>query len=66
MLDEVISSLNLMPGYTVLDATAGGGGHSLEILKRIQPGGKLIGLDADASAVEIARTTLKDLDHPAN
>ncbi len=60
MLDEVISSLNLKPGYIVLDATAGGGGHALEILKRIQPGGKLIGLDADASAVAIAGNALRD------
>ena len=58
MLDEVISSLNLKPGYTVLDGTIGGGGHAIEILKRIQPGGKLIGLDADPSAVNIARESL--------
>lgn len=60
MLDEVISSLNLKPGYTVLDGTVGGGGHAIEILKRIQPGGKLIGLDADASAVARARERLRD------
>jgi 16S rRNA (cytosine1402-N4)-methyltransferase len=60
MLDEVMSSLNLMPGYTVLDATLGGGGHAVEILKRISPGGKLIGLDADASAVAMAASALKD------
>jgi 16S rRNA (cytosine1402-N4)-methyltransferase len=60
MLDEVISSLNLMPGYTVLDATLGGGGHAVEILKRISPGGKLIGLDADASAVAAVASALKD------
>ncbi|MCM8761145.1 MAG: 16S rRNA (cytosine(1402)-N(4))-methyltransferase RsmH [Candidatus Omnitrophica bacterium] len=59
MLDEVISSLNLKPGDKVLDATIGGGGHSIQILKRIQPGGKLIGLDADASAVKIARQKLE-------
>lgn len=60
MLDEVVSSLNLRPGYTVLDATLGGGGHAVEILKRISPGGKLIGLDADASAVAIAANALRD------
>ena len=60
MLEEAISSLELKPGYTVLDGTIGGGGHAIEILKRIQPGGKLIGLDADASAVTIARNALKD------
>lgn len=60
MLDEVVSSLDLKPGSTVLDATIGGGGHAIEILKRIQPGGKLIGLDADASAVTRTRDALKE------
>jgi 16S rRNA (cytosine1402-N4)-methyltransferase len=60
MLDEVISSLSLKPGDIALDATIGGGGHSILILKRIQPGGILIGLDADASAVKIAQENLKD------
>ena len=60
MLNEVISSLNLKPGYTVLDATIGGGGHAVEILKKISPGGKLIGLDADASALTIAANSLRD------
>ena len=60
MLDEVISSLNLKPGYTVLDATVGGGGHAVEILKRISPGGRLIGLDADTSALAIAANSLRD------
>ncbi len=59
MLDEVISSLNLKPGYTALDATIGGGGHAIEILKRICPGGRLIGIDADASALAIAEGTLQ-------
>ncbi|MFH1189320.1 MAG: 16S rRNA (cytosine(1402)-N(4))-methyltransferase RsmH [Candidatus Omnitrophota bacterium] len=59
MVDEVMSSLNLKPGYTVLDATVGGGGHAAEILKRIAPGGRLIGIDADASGLAIAADTLK-------
>ncbi|MBN2452821.1 MAG: 16S rRNA (cytosine(1402)-N(4))-methyltransferase RsmH [Candidatus Omnitrophica bacterium] len=60
MLDKIVSSLNLKPGHTVLDATIGGGGHAIEILDRIKPGGKLIGLDADASAVSRARGALGD------
>ena len=60
MLDEVISSLQLKPGDKALDATIGGGGHAIEILSRIKPGGLLIGLDADASAVTIARERLKE------
>ncbi len=51
MLEEVISFLNLKPGGIVLDATVGGGAHAREILKKIMPGGKLIGIDADPQAV---------------
>ena len=60
MLDEVISSLQLKPGDKAMDATIGGGGHAIEILNRISPGGLLIGLDADASAVNISRERLKE------
>jgi len=62
MLDEVIRFLNLKPGDRALDATIGGGGHAIEILKRIKPGGLLIGLDADASAVNISRERLKEFE----
>ncbi|MDD5422115.1 MAG: 16S rRNA (cytosine(1402)-N(4))-methyltransferase RsmH [Candidatus Omnitrophota bacterium] len=60
MLNEATGSLNLKPGFIVLDATVGGGGHAREILKAIAPGGRLIGLDADASAVETAEAALAD------
>ena len=58
MLKEAIGSLNLKPGDVVLDATVGGGGHASEILKGILPGGKLIGLDADKSAIDMAEKKL--------
>ncbi len=60
MLEEVLDFLDLRPGETVLDATLGGGGHSKEILKRITPGGMLLGFDADPEAVERARGLLKE------
>lgn len=60
MLDEVLGFLDLAPGKTVLDATLGAGGHSKEILKRIIPGGMLLGLDADPAAVDRTRGFLKD------
>lgn len=60
MIEEVISSLSLKHGAVVVDATVGGGGHSLEILKMIMPGGRLIGIDADSEALEITRDRLKD------
>ncbi len=60
MLNEIISSLNLKPGDKVLDTTIGPGGHAKEILNHILPGGVLIGIDADKSAINIAEDALKD------
>ncbi len=47
LLREVLKELELAPGLSVVDGTVGGGGHSREILSRIQPGGKLLGIDRD-------------------
>ncbi len=58
LLDETVNALNLRSGMTVADGTLGGGGHSLEILKRITPGGRLIGIDKDAYALEMATQRL--------
>jgi len=60
MIEEVLEFLNLKHGAVVVDATVGGGGHSLEILKAITPGGRLIGIDADSGALNIAHDRLKD------
>ncbi len=58
MLHETVSALNLRPGMTVADGTLGGGGHSLEILKQITPGGRLIGIDKDTYALDMAKQRL--------
>lgn len=60
MVQEVIGSLNLRHGAVVVDATVGPGGHSLRILEKISPAGRLIGIDADSDALGIAQDTLKD------
>ena len=60
MLQEVLDSLRLSPGQIIVDATLGTGGHSIEILKRITPGGKLIGIDRDENSLEICRQRLGD------
>lgn len=59
MIGEVVGSLNLKPGFVVLDATVGGGGHAKEMLGKILPGGMLIGMDADENALKIAEDNLK-------
>jgi 16S rRNA (cytosine1402-N4)-methyltransferase len=47
MVQEVLAHLTPKPGEIIVDCTLGFGGHAREILPLIQPGGRLIGLDAD-------------------
>jgi len=54
LLNEVLTALNPQPGETFVDATLGAGGHAEAILSRIQPGGKLFGIDQDPSALALA------------
>lgn len=53
-MQEVLTILDPKPGETAVDATLGYGGHTSEILKKIQPGGMLYGLDVDSE--ELAKT----------
>lgn len=58
MLEEVLHYLNLKPGQVIVDGTVGTAGHSREILERILPGGRLIGIDRDEESLSIARSRL--------
>ncbi len=58
MQQEVIEGLAVQPGGRYIDCTAGTGGHAGAILKHSSPGGQLLGIDADPSAVEAARKRL--------
>ncbi len=58
LLHEVLELLDLRPGQTVVDGTVGAGGHACEIHQRIQPGGRLIGLDRDPMMLAHARSVL--------
>jgi len=60
MCKEIIEHLDLKPGKMIVDATVGLGGHSIEILKRITPGGMLIGIDKDEESLELCRTALDE------
>lgn len=53
-VQEVLAVLAPKPGELAIDATLGHGGHAMELLKAITPGGTLYGLDRDP--LEIART----------
>ena len=60
LLDECIEALNIKPDGIYVDGTAGGGGHSLEIVKRLDKGGRLIAIDRDDAAIAAATERLKD------
>ncbi|MDD3088406.1 MAG: 16S rRNA (cytosine(1402)-N(4))-methyltransferase RsmH [Candidatus Omnitrophica bacterium] len=59
MLKECLDGLSLVPGDVVLDATAGGGGHSEAILEKISPGGHLIAIDRDPEAAQRVKERLE-------
>jgi 16S rRNA (cytosine1402-N4)-methyltransferase len=54
MVAEILAILAPKPGDVAVDCTLGYGGHAREILARITPGGRLLGLDADP--VELPKT----------
>ena len=61
MLDEVLEDLNVRPDGIYLDGTAGGGGHSFEIARRLTGGGHLFAMDQDPDAVAEASKRLSGL-----
>ena len=54
---EILEVLDPKPGQIGLDGTLGFGGHAVELLRRITPGGRLFGIDVDP--VELKRTTAR-------
>ncbi|MBK8088563.1 MAG: 16S rRNA (cytosine(1402)-N(4))-methyltransferase RsmH [Chitinophagaceae bacterium] len=50
MLMEAIDALNIQPNGVYVDCTFGGGGHSREILKRLNEDGRLVAFDQDPDA----------------
>ena len=59
LLFECIEALNIRDGYTYVDCTTGGGGHSLEIAKRLGPNSRLICFDRDKDAIAAATKRLE-------
>lgn len=56
---EIVEALHITEGKRYIDATAGGGGHGVEIVRR---GGILFGIDTDPTAVKAARERLSEFD----
>ena len=60
LLNETIENLNIKPDGIYVDGTLGGGGHAFEVCKRLTGGGRLIGIDQDADAIEAAGNRLME------
>ena len=58
LVEEVMMLLRCEPGQIFVDATLGGGGHTLEILRRTAPDGIVIGIDWDEEAISEATRAL--------
>ncbi len=59
LLNETVDGLNVKPNGIYVDGTAGGGGHSAEILKNLKYG-KLISIDQDPDAIQTVTERFKD------
>jgi len=55
LLHPLIESLQPRPGQVAVDGTLGAGGVTAALLERVTPGGRVIGIDRDGSAVAAAR-----------
>lgn len=60
LVGEVLDALQPRDGGLYVDGTVGGGGHAAEILRASAPGGRLIGFDRDAAAIEAAEMKLSE------
>jgi 16S rRNA (cytosine1402-N4)-methyltransferase len=58
LLAETMELLDVRSGHLWADGTVGAGGHAEELLRRSAPGGRLLGTDRDAEALELARRRL--------
>jgi 16S rRNA (cytosine1402-N4)-methyltransferase len=64
LLEKVLAVLEPRSGQVVVDCTAGWAGHAQELLTRIGPTGRLIGIDFDAANLPRARERLEAVGHP--
>jgi len=64
LIAEVLDLLKPAPGEIAVDCTTGWAGHAAELLQRIGPAGRLIGLDLDPENLPPARLRLEEVGHP--
>ena len=58
LLHECLDALAIRTDGVYVDGTLGRAGHSLEIVRRLTAGGRLIGIDRDQTAIDAARERL--------
>ena len=58
LLEECIDGLNIKQDGIYVDGTMGGAGHSLKIVEKLCCNGKLIGIDRDNEALNVAKQKL--------
>jgi|TARA_B100001750_G_C15505418_1_gene600039 16S rRNA (cytosine1402-N4)-methyltransferase len=65
MIPEILKMLNVLPGGRFVDATLGESGHAKSILKASDPGGEILGIDADHEAIEVSKNRLTNFSNRA-
>lgn len=60
LLNETVNMIECSEGDVIVDCTLGGGGHSLEICRRIGPRGRLIAIDRDINAINHCKEILQE------
>jgi 16S rRNA (cytosine1402-N4)-methyltransferase len=64
LLEEVLAVLEPGVGDVVVDCTLGWAGHAVELLRRVGPAGRLVGIDCDAEQLPSARRRLEEVGFP--
>ena len=59
LLHETLEGLNINPNGIYVDCTVGGAGHSIKIAEQLSKNGRLIALDRDPDAIQVASERLK-------
>ncbi len=60
LLRECVEALQIQRGGRYIDCTVNGGGHAAAIIEESAPGGQLLGIDADPSALKLAKERFRD------
>ena len=60
MVPEILKFLEVSSGGRYIDCTLGEGGHTKSLLEASNPGGEVLGIDADHEAIEVSKNRLEE------